>query len=133
MGRLKQQWPGYATIALIVFGIVAQLVQNFDFTSFADPLHSFAQALGMLAAVLVILIGAVMLYFLPTLICPKGHPHSSAIFLLNLLVGWSGIGWLMALIWTMVLSDPAALKICPHCCERIQKAATVCRFCGRDT
>jgi hypothetical protein len=40
------------------------------------------------------------LMFLPTVIAVmRGHPDSFAIFLTNLLLGWTGIGWIVALIW----------------------------------
>lgn len=39
-------------------------------------------------------------YFLPSTIA-KGakHPQTTAIFLLNLLLGWTFLGWVVALIW----------------------------------
>jgi Superinfection immunity protein len=39
-------------------------------------------------------------YFLPSSIA-KGakHPQTTAIFLLNLLLGWTFLGWVVALIW----------------------------------
>jgi hypothetical protein len=39
------------------------------------------------------------LYFLPSLIAAARHTHNAAgIFLLNLFLGWTGIGWVVALI-----------------------------------
>jgi hypothetical protein len=39
--------------------------------------------------------------FLPTLIALlRGHDNTFAIFLTNLLLGWTGIGWIIALIWS---------------------------------
>ena len=44
---------------------------------------------------------ALILLFLPTLIALlRGHDNSFAIFLTNLLLGWTGIGWIIALIWS---------------------------------
>lgn len=43
----------------------------------------------------------VIIYFLPTFIAGKrGHPNGTPIFLLNLFLGWTFIGWLVALIWS---------------------------------
>lgn len=40
--------------------------------------------------------------FLPTVIALlRGHHNTLAIFLTNLLLGWTGIGWIVALIWSM--------------------------------
>ena len=42
-----------------------------------------------------------ILGFLPTLIALlRGHDNPFAIFLTNLLLGWTGIGWIIALIWS---------------------------------
>lgn len=49
----------------------------------------------------VLLALAVVLYFVPTIIAGKrGHPNGTPIFLLNLFLGWTAIGWLAALIWS---------------------------------
>jgi hypothetical protein len=43
---------------------------------------------------------ALAIAFLPTAIALlRGHQDSFAIFLTNLLLGWTFIGWLVALIW----------------------------------
>ncbi len=42
-----------------------------------------------------------LLYFLPWMIALiRGHHNAGAIFLLNLLLGWTLIGWLFAFIWS---------------------------------
>ena len=39
-------------------------------------------------------------YFIPTGVAGmRGHPNSVAIFVLNLFLGWTGIGWVVALVW----------------------------------
>ena len=45
---------------------------------------------------------ALLFYFLPTIVAfLRGHQSRFGIFLLNLFLGWSGIGWLIALIWSL--------------------------------
>jgi hypothetical protein len=40
-------------------------------------------------------------YFFPSIIAVcRGHHNTLAIFLLNLFLGWTGLGWLGALIWS---------------------------------
>lgn len=47
------------------------------------------------------LIVATLIYFLPTVIAlARGHLSTLAIFLLNLFLGWTLLGWLIALIWS---------------------------------
>jgi hypothetical protein len=53
-------------------------------------------------------------YFFPTIIAAfRGHHNALAIFLLNLLLGWSGLGWIGALVWaaTAVAPKPQANMI----------------------
>jgi T4 superinfection immunity protein len=41
-----------------------------------------------------------VLYFLPSIIAlARGKRDTLAIFLLNLFLGWSVIGWIVALVW----------------------------------
>ena len=47
--------------------------------------------------------GAVLSYFIPAVIAfLNRHPHMFAVFLLNLLLGWTGFGWAAALAWAVV-------------------------------
>lgn len=44
-----------------------------------------------------------LLYFLPFFIALlKKHKSSDTIFVLNLLLGWTGIGWIVLLIWAAI-------------------------------
>jgi len=59
------------------------------------------------AAVLIIIavIIGIAIHFIPTFIASaKSHPSTGAIFAVNLLLGWTLVGWLGALIWA--LSNP---------------------------
>jgi hypothetical protein len=47
---------------------------------------------------------ALLLYFLPSII-GRDRRNAGAIFLVNLLTGWSVIGWVVALIWALT-NDP---------------------------
>jgi hypothetical protein len=43
------------------------------------------------------------IYFIPTIIAiARHHKHALAIFLLNLFAGWTFLGWVGALIWSLV-------------------------------
>ena len=43
-----------------------------------------------------------VLYFLPTIIAVKRkHNSAAAIFVLNLLLGWSGLCWIIASVWSL--------------------------------
>lgn len=48
----------------------------------------------------------VLFHFLPTLIALlRGHHNGFAIFLTNLLLGWTVIGWIIAFIWSCTASE----------------------------
>jgi len=58
------------------------------------------QDLSLLEMGLIILIFA--LYFLPSFISfLRNHKNKLPIFLLNLLLGWTGFAWVVALVWAV--------------------------------
>ena len=49
---------------------------------------------------LVILVVGIVLYFLPTIIAMNRKKRNiDAIMILNLFLGWTFIGWVVALVW----------------------------------
>jgi len=59
------------------------------------------QNFTILEFLLVVLIFA--FYFLPTLIAfLRQHKNKLAIFLLNLLLGWTVLGWVVSLVWSVI-------------------------------
>lgn len=54
-----------------------------------------------LAAILIVLVLA-LVYFLPSVVaCSRAHKNKVAIFFLNLLAGWTFIGWVAAFVWSV--------------------------------
>jgi hypothetical protein len=54
---------------------------------------------GALAAGVFLCFG-LAIYFIPGLIAMmRGHQNAAAIFILNLLLGWTFLGWAIALVW----------------------------------
>ncbi len=62
-----------------------------------------ASVTGVIATIIVFIIwGAIALsiYFIPTFIArKKQHIQKTSILLLNIFLGWTFIGWVVALIW----------------------------------
>ena len=82
-----------------------------------------------------------LLYFMPTIV---GHNHRNvlSIFLVNFFLGWTVIGWIVAMIWAcsadarpqvlMIAGPgPGAARYCCHCGTLNVAAARFCAACGR--
>lgn len=51
----------------------------------------------------------IVIYFTPTLVaCGREHHNSLAIFAVNLLFGWSIVGWFWAFIWSLTAINKKA-------------------------
>lgn len=79
-----------------------------------------------------------IVYFLPAINgYSKRHRSRAMILALNFFLGWTLIGWVVALAWSAsnAKDDPDApsprthIK-CPDCAELILKEAKRCRHCG---
>lgn len=54
---------------------------------------------GVLAIILFFI--GIIIYFLPAFnASSRKHPNTSSIFLLNLFLGWTLVGWVAALVWS---------------------------------
>ena len=50
---------------------------------------------------------ASVLYFLPSVIAARRHHHNAgAIVVLNLFLGWTFLGWVLALVWSVSAKRP---------------------------
>jgi hypothetical protein len=96
--------------------------------------------LGIFVLGLIVLVGGCV-YFLPTIVALHWrHPSTLGIFILNLFLGWSVVGWVASLVWAASGprgDDPGyarfnnqPTKRCPACAEEILAAARKCKHCG---
>ncbi|TXH37917.1 MAG: superinfection immunity protein [Rhodospirillaceae bacterium] len=66
--------------------------------------------LGVLISALFIYV-AVLGYFLPYFLADRRrHPNATAIFFLTALLGWTGLGWGIALLWAMTARGEGGRK-----------------------
>jgi T4 superinfection immunity protein len=65
-----------------------------------------AAAIVSLVVFLIMCLIGVALYFLPTGIAMlRSHPNIMPIFLVNFLLGWLCLGWIIALVWSVTAID----------------------------
>ena len=58
-----------------------------------------------------ILLGVLWVYFIPTYVARRNHHHNQhAIFLVNLLLGWTFLGWVGALVWASTNPPPSRVS-----------------------
>lgn len=89
----------------------------------------------------------IVLYLLPALVASsRSHHNSGAIFALNLLLGWTVIGWIVAFVWACTATRPAEVaratptappssmtRYCTHCGSPTASDARFCARCGMAT
>ena len=52
------------------------------------------------------------IYFLPTFIAVhRRHHNRFPIILINILIGWTVIGWIVALIWSAMSTTPTTVTV----------------------
>jgi len=52
-----------------------------------------------------------LIYFLPTIVALVRHKRNTlSIFLLNLFLGWTLVGWIVALVWASTVDVPAPAR-----------------------
>ena len=90
--------------------------------------------LSIVQAIL-LLAGGLIVYFIPNWVAnARKHHNANAIFVTNLFLGWTFIGWVAALIWSFTevkaktpenIESQLETKECPFCAETIKAQAKV--------
>jgi predicted RNA-binding Zn-ribbon protein involved in translation (DUF1610 family) len=91
---------------------------------------------------------SLFIYFIPYIVAKQNKKQNSgAIGALNFFLGWTLVGWVVALVWAMskdvvvpqttpstvvTVAPASAQKKCPDCAEMVLADAKKCRFCGHD-
>ena len=100
------------------------------YSMFTDPakLNTF----GEMIAASFFLFGP-WLYLLPVLEASKRkHEKVTSIALVNILLGWTLIGWVFAMAWATGKPTADSTKACPFCGEDVKVEAIKCKHCGSE-
>jgi hypothetical protein len=99
---------------------------------------------------LLVVVVSIGIYFIPYILAKQNRKQNAgAIGALNFFLGWTLVGWVVALVWAMSkdanvpqplpMTAPAppplatsAQKKCPDCAEMVLADARKCRFCGHE-
>jgi Superinfection immunity protein len=61
---------------------------------------------------LILLLILAGMYFLPTIIAFNRNRHNKgAIFVLNLFLGWTVLGWVVSMVWAVSSSQPPVIVV----------------------
>ncbi|AYN26712.1 superinfection immunity protein [Buttiauxella sp. 3AFRM03] len=84
-------------------------------------------------------------YFIPSVVAAvRDHKYMGAVMALNILLGWTFLGWVVALVWSMmgknennqmtIINNGDAIKIvkCNHCGEGVDSRVKACYFCQKE-
>lgn len=76
--------------------------------------------------IILLVVVAVVLYLMPCIVASyRGHHQGNAICVLNLLLGWTALGWIVALIWSATAVKPELVKP-----SRNKVVSNPCPKCG---
>ncbi len=87
---------------------------------------------SVLKGVLIFVVAA--LYFAPMVIASArgvSGNRCTTIVIVNLLLGWTGIGWLVVLLWALCAAVYDRPRLCPFCAEVMKFEDFFCGNCGR--
>jgi len=104
-------------------------------------LTSNAGDAGALMGGMGLIIICFLLYFLPSIV-GRRKQNANAIFVLNLLLGWTIVGWVVAMVWAVAKDAPPVVVnqvaapeppiLCRRCGRYSAPGAKFCGDCGRS-
>lgn len=92
-----------------------------------------------IGALFLVIVG-IVIYFIPSMVASR-KKNASAIIALNFFLGWTLVGWVVALVWSLTHEEkqaaplpqpvaPVAPVLCTSCGKYAAGNATFCQSCG---
>jgi hypothetical protein len=79
---------------------------------------------------ILLMTGCLAIYFLPTF-CGMKKRNAGAIFALNLLLGWTLVGWVVSLVWALTVEAPThPHPTCGMCGAPLRLTDRFCPSCA---
>jgi hypothetical protein len=134
-------------VAIIAVAAVAAVAVVAALAIITGNGNRIGSAIGSVVFMLVL----VAAYFIPTIVAAqRGIPNAGPVAIINLFLGWTFIGWVVALAMAVAgerpstqrrvpdaSGPPAPAKVatnatnkCPDCAEAVLADANVCKHCG---
>lgn len=132
----------------VVFAVVVYLVLCYPVSTGTNKAAEFAT--------LSLFVGIPVVYLMPWINAyMRGHRNTTSILAVNVFLGWTLVGWVLALAWSYKVpeAEPTATPLpqgaavepsaaaaaggtndetrqCPYCAELVKAAAVKCKHCG---
>jgi len=107
--------------------ILAQLAQPAPQAPKAPEDTTMPPALLWMIGIAAVVVGAII-YFAPSMIGDR-KANRWAIFVLNLLLGWTVLGWIGALVWALC-AEPSEKPVLSHTTNPVMSHKAFCGHCG---
>lgn len=97
---MVRRQPQAALLTFVLTGWGTALGTDPALAQYYEYRHYYEHRPGL--AILVMLVLA-FIYFLPGIVSTlRGHPNTLAIWVLNIFLGWTFVGWVIALVWAVM-------------------------------
>ena len=96
------------------------------------------EAFALFICLLLVLVVSLGVHFIPAIVAHKRkHQYRGWVLVANILLGWTGLGWLAVLAWAIIgpaerfaVELPSQEPGCRGCSQPLRPGAKFCPHCG---
>jgi hypothetical protein len=97
----KKERKSVLLVVAIIVLVVAILAMTFGMVHPNSPVCGFIGFIGGLVLLFYFAVFSIVIYFAPTLNArQRHHRNTNAITVMNIFLGWTFLGWVLALVWS---------------------------------